>query len=201
MTTLDPIALTTGEQSTSGLPMDDFIRLFDAEGPFELINGERIRKLPNAAEHSDLLELLFRLLLRHEDEANIVVRMDKTYALSYSPDWVKGSRIPDLMVYRAERLAAYRAETPGWGKMPYLLIPDLCVEVISPNDHYDEVDDKVLRYLNDGVRLVWIVNPRNQTIRVHRAEQGSTLLTLKDTLDGGDVIPALAVPVSQIFAE
>ena len=44
--------------------------------------------------------------------------------------------------------------------------PDLAVEVISPGDTVRELDDKVEEYLQAGVRLVWVINPDLQVVRV-----------------------------------
>ena len=45
------------------------------------------------------------------------------------------------------------------------------VEVISPNDRYTEVDEKVVEWLEHGARLVFVVNPRRRVVVVHRPGQ------------------------------
>jgi Uma2 family endonuclease len=77
-------------------------------------------------------------------------------------------------------------------------VPDLCEEVISPNDIYLDVDEKVRGYLNDGVRIVWVVNPRSKAVNVH-ASGGMTPLDETGTLDGGDLLPDFSLPVSALF--
>lgn len=79
-------------------------------------------------------------------------------------------------------------------------MPDLCVEVISPNDIYTEVDEKVNRYLADGVRLVWVINPRTASVQVHTADSiHSARLTDEHSLSGGDVLPDFKTVVSALF--
>ena len=41
------------------------------------------------------------------------------------------------------------------------VVPDLVVEVVSPNNSLREVNDKALMWLSYGARLVWVVNPRH----------------------------------------
>lgn len=73
-------------------------------------------------------------------------------------------------------------------------MPDLCVEVISPSDVYSEVDAKIERYLNDGVRLVWVVNPRTSSVQVYHAQSTqSSRLTVEHMLDGGGTLPIRAL--------
>ena len=45
--------------------------------------------------------------------------------------------------------------------------PDLAAEVISPNDRYAEVDEKVAAWLESGTRLMLVVTPRRRTVAVH----------------------------------
>ncbi len=189
--------------TVTGMVMEDFVRLYDQDGAFELIDGERIPLVPGVAEHTELIKLLYRLLLAYEQKMQSVsVYSEAPYVLVYSPDWVTGARIPDVMAYRAQRMTDYKAQTPDWGKKPYILVPDLCIEVISPNDIYSEVDAKVERYLSDGVRLVWVFNPCSSSVRVHNANSiQSVRLTQEHTLDGGDVLPDFTLPVHDIFPE
>ena len=57
-------------------------------------------------------------------------------------------------------------------------------------------------YLQDGVRLVWIVDPQQRSIVVHT--QGSsqqTTLTETNMLDGAAVLPGFSLPLSRLFGE
>src|SRR3970040_944163 len=121
------------------------------------------------AEHSEIIKLIYQLLLAYERERqNIVTYCETAYVLMYTPDWVAGARVPDVMVYAAPRMDSYKSQDVDWRKKPFILVPDLCVEVISPNDIYTDVDEKVDRYLADGVRLIWVVNPRTGSVQVHQ---------------------------------
>jgi len=80
------------------------------------------------------------------------------------------------------------------------MVPDLAVEVISPGDSYSEVDEKVERYLNDGVRMVLVVDPQRRKVVVHVPNSNRpTHLTENDILSGGDVLPGFEVKVADIF--
>jgi Uma2 family endonuclease len=79
------------------------------------------------------------------------------------------------------------------------LAPDLAVEVVSPNDMYEEVDQKIEEYLRAGVRLVWIISPQNHTIRIYRVNGSSHSLRENDELDGEDVVPGFRCPVRDLF--
>lgn len=79
------------------------------------------------------------------------------------------------------------------------LAPDLAVEVVSPNDTYEDVDEKIEEYLRASVRLVWIISPKNHTIRGYRVNGSSHSLRENDELDGEDVVPGFRCPVRDLF--
>jgi Uma2 family endonuclease len=58
---------------------------------------------------------------------------------------------------------------------------------------------KLKEYFLAGTTLVWLVDPRKRTVVVHTAPDVSRTLTEADTLDGGDVLPGLQLPVRRIF--
>ena len=80
-----------------------------------------------------------------------------------------------------------------------LIVPDLAVEVASPNDLSEEVEEKVDEYLRAGVRLVWVVYPQTKLIRVHRVNGTVQDLHLHEELSGEDVIVGFRCPISEVF--
>ncbi len=104
-------------------------------------------------------------------------------------------RLPDVAYISYDRL-------PG-RKLPKdpipNLVPDLAVEVLSKSNTPKEMKRKLEEYFAAGVRLVWIIDPRKKTVRVHTAIDRSTLLREGETLDGGDVLPGFQLPLARIF--
>jgi Uma2 family endonuclease len=94
-------------------------------------------------------------------------------------------RRPDASFIRLQRLSLAQATT--YGHCP--VAPDLAVEVISPNDTAYEIDEKVREFLDAGVPLVWVVNPEQRTVRIHRAGGMGAILRENDGISGEDVIP------------
>jgi Uma2 family endonuclease len=82
------------------------------------------------------------------------------------------------------------------------LVPDLCVEIVSPSENYTDVNAKVALYFEDGVKIVWIIDPQQRTIAIY--ERGSdqfTLLGQDRTLSGGDVLPGFEIALADIFED
>ncbi len=186
-----------------GMPMAEFLEL-SAQQPFEIINGERRPVLPTVPEHSEVMRWLVRWLdafvLAHElgelyfETTFILPTADPT-------NWVEGSRVPDIMFYSGRRIADYKANHPDWRKIPFPLVPDLVIEIISPNDRLSETDEKMDAYLADGVRLIWQIDPQRRKAIVFSpdAEQPHYLKT-GDVLDGGDILPDFRLPLAELFA-
>jgi Uma2 family endonuclease len=78
-------------------------------------------------------------------------------------------------------------------------IPDLVVEVRSPNDTLPSVLHKVQDYLRAGARVVWVADPAAQTITAHRRDQEPQVFAATDTLTVDDVIPGFRVLVQDMF--
>ena len=49
------------------------------------------------------------------------------------------------------------------------------------------------------MRLDFVVNPRWQTVAVHRSGRPVRMLTIDDTLSGEDVVPGWSMPVRDLF--
>lgn len=80
------------------------------------------------------------------------------------------------------------------------IVPDLVVEVISPNDLYYEVEAKVHEYQTAGVRLIWVVNPDLRTVKVYDSQAGGVReLSPGDQLTGGEVLPGFSCDVAELF--
>ncbi len=110
------------------------------------------------------------------------------------PNSPKTVRKPDVSFVSFGR---FPGETlpPGFAR----LAPDLAAEVVSRNDLYEEVDQKIEEYIRAGVRLVWVVSPQNHTVRVHRLNGSSASLRENDELNGEDVLPGFRCRVGDLF--
>jgi Uma2 family endonuclease len=191
----------TQPQSTVGMSLADFYREYDEHGPFELLNGEIIRLSPTKLMHNLITHILRDALNDYCREPKLGIALIETpFILSDKPDWVTGSRVPDILFLRADRYTAYKQNTPDWKDKPLILVPDLVVEVVSPTDQPDKVLGKAALYLTDGVPLVWVLDRDEQKVSVYRADKRQpTVLSIGDSLDGADVIPGFRLPIATLF--
>jgi Uma2 family endonuclease len=79
-------------------------------------------------------------------------------------------------------------------------VPVLAVEILSPSDKQEEVDEKVKLFLELGVALVWVVNPRFRTVCVYRPDAEPKLYNVRDELTAEPHLPGFRMPVAQMFS-
>lgn len=159
--------------------------------------------VPPVALHVLILKIIYAALLKYEQITGVGVAFSEApFALTDSSDWVKGSRVPDASFYLAERWIAYIKSTLDWHSKPFILVPDLCLEIAATSEKYFDVVEKVDHYLADGVKLIWVLNPRNKTVAVYTPGSDQiTRLTLGATLSGGDILPGFTLSLKDIFPE
>jgi Uma2 family endonuclease len=183
--------------STTAFSLDDYVTLYEQEGPFEIINGERIPLMPPVAIHVLVIRSLFRVLDPFCQQNNLgQVFTEMPFVLVFDQNWVRGSRVPDLLFVGKERWQSYIEAVEDWYDKPLVLVPDLVVEVVSANDLYTDVQAKVERYIADGVKLVWVIDPKRRQIT---AFEDGRYSTMTDTLDGGDVCPGFSVALADLL--
>jgi Uma2 family endonuclease len=77
--------------------------------------------------------------------------------------------------------------------------PVLAVEILSPNDVLQEIDEKVEALLGAGVALVWVVDPRFRTVRVHRPGGEPEMVNVLQELSAEPHLPGFRVPAARLF--
>jgi Uma2 family endonuclease len=79
------------------------------------------------------------------------------------------------------------------------VVPDLVVEILSPRDETRALLDKIGEYLQAGVRLVWLVDPKHRRAAVYRSSTDVQDLGPDGVFDGGDVVPGFRCDVREIL--
>ena len=72
--------------------------------------------------------------------------------------------------------------------------PDLAVEIVSPNDRFSEVEEKVEMWLFYGVRMVVTLSPQTRTATVYRSLDSIRMVRDEGVLDGAEVVPGWILP-------
>ena len=180
--------------TTAKVTPEELLRMPDG-GTCELVDGRIVEK--NVSVESSEVELdfgfVFKTFTRTHPVAKVYPQSLGYRCFGDAPDKI---RKPDTTVVRIERVRALDDLNPGF--MP--IIPDLAVEVISPNDLAREVDEKVREYLEAGFPLVWVANPVTRAITVNPRDGKPVIFTAEDEITAEDALPGFRCKVAEFFA-
>jgi Uma2 family endonuclease len=175
--------------------VDDFERFLaqpeNADKLFELIDGEIIEKVPTE-EHGVINVSLSTEIKLYARQHGGRVAAEARHGMPNDP---YNDRIPDIAYTSPERAQALVKQ----GTVPQM--PDLAVEVKSPDDSYAKMRRKAAYYLENGSRMVWLVFPEKRQIEVYSENGDLKILDENDSLDGGNVMPGFTMPVPAVFEE
>lgn len=179
--------------SSEPLTAEQFAALPDESADrLELVRGRVVREPPPTPGNGSVTMRLGARLHHFVERTGLgTVMTEAGFVLATDPDTV---RAPDLSFVAKERIPA-----PGAGGTYWRLAPDLAVEILSPFNTASEVQEKVLEYLEAGLRMVWVVDPRRRTVTVYRSPREIRIVVAGEDLTGEDVLPGFAVAVDDVF--
>jgi Uma2 family endonuclease len=177
---------------TKTMTAEDLWRMPDDGHDYELVKGELIEMVPPGGQHGDIARRLAGKLGDLTDAHRLGrVLVETGFWLARQPDTVRG---PDISFITAERIP------PGGLPVGFFPgAPDLAVEIVSPSDTASAIQAKVQDYLTYGTRLVWVVDPKTQTVTVYRPDGSAHVLGTNDTLSGEDLVPGFTLRITELF--
>ncbi len=183
--------------STVGVPTitaEEFLTRPESDGR-ELVNGQLQDKISTGAESTWIGSELLRYLANFSNGGRQGWAFGGDGGIQCFADDPNRVRKPDAFFICRGRLPGERVPR-GWVRFA----PDLAAEVVSPNDLYSEVEQKVEEYLEAGVKLVWVIDPVTRTVMVYRPRGAQpSRLSIDGVLSGEDVLPGFECKVSALF--
>jgi Uma2 family endonuclease len=173
--------------------MEEFIANPDFKH-YELVAGEPIPLpwLVTPMAHGIPHMRLASPLVAHVESNRLgVVTMDRLLTV---PD--RGTiRVPDLMFASTATLEGIDL----WSDDPWPRA-DLAIEIRSSGQTLPELSEKMTEYFGVGVREVWLVEWRKQTLTKYKPDFSAQTYIPTDILDGGTVVPGFTYPLQKLFA-
>ncbi|HEV2092248.1 MAG TPA: Uma2 family endonuclease [Rubrobacter sp.] len=159
----------------------------------ELVRGEVRTMAPAGYQHGRIAQNMAASLdrLAREKGVGVVLAAETGFKLARNSDTVRAADVAFVARERAEAAGEVPGYWPG--------APDLAVEVVSANDRFAEVEEKVADWLAAGTRMVVVANPQGRTATVRPSEKEARILSEGEVLDGGEVVPGWTLPVADVF--
>ena len=105
-------------------------------------------------------------------------------------------RSPDVSWIQKERWDRLTSEQKE--KFPPIA-PDFVLELMSPTDSLKETQDKMKEYMENQVRLGWLMNRKSRRVEIYRAGKPVEVLSNPSQLSGEDVLPGLVLDLRMIW--
>jgi Uma2 family endonuclease len=160
--------------------------------PCELVEGKIVPMSPTGFLHGEIEMELGGALRSWTREARLgrVVGGEVGLYVRRDPDTVRAA---DLLYISHQRLAG---RTPSG----YLdVVPELVVEILSPDDRWNDVMEKLAEYFEAGVDRIWVVSPKLRCVFAYRSLSESRQLGEEDVLSDEEILPGFSLPVADLF--
>jgi Uma2 family endonuclease len=177
---------------TTELTADEFEAMPDTKS-LELVNGY-LREKKVGAESGSIAGRIYSQLERFCLDKPVGHPLPADIGFRCFPGRPKHVRKPDAAFIRFGRL-------PG-EKLPkgdFKIAPNLAVEVVSPNDLYEELEDKIMEYRSAGVELIWVISPTSRRVLIRRLDGSASEVPEDGELSGEGVVPGFKCAVREFF--
>ena len=77
--------------------------------------------------------------------------------------------------------------------------PDFVIELMSPTDDLTQLQEKMVEYMNCGVKLGWLINPDDKQVEIYRNGRDKEVLDNPSNIDGENILTGLSVDFTDIF--
>jgi Uma2 family endonuclease len=158
---------------------------------YELVDGEIVVS-PTGMRHGEVALKISHTIATFLENNPIGRVYGTDVGITFPNDNI---RSPDVLFVRTEKLPGGKSPV-GFGE----LIPDLCVEVLSPSDSVRHVAQKIGEFLECGVPIVWLVDPGRKSVTVYRSLSQIEQYQGDDVITAEPILPGFSCPVSRFFS-
>jgi Uma2 family endonuclease len=173
---------------------EEFMNADLGEGSFELVRGEVVAVPPPRPQHGLFCANVAGFLWEYGRRTGhgYVLSNDSAVKTQGDPDTVRGT---DICYYSN---APWPRSQVGADLPP--VPPDLAVEVLSPGNRPAKVMTKVWEYLEAGVLMVWVLDPKKRRVLVYRPDEAAPIIFNEDqVLEGFPELPGFRCAVADFF--
>ncbi len=175
---------------------DEMLLLPDQGMGFELIDGQ-LRETTTTFHAQHIAGLVMARLKEYVERRNLGWVFGAGLSFRCFPNDTRKVRRALVSFIPYARLASSEVQAKRQGHCTF--VPDLVVEVVSPKDLAYEVNEKRIEWLEAGAKLVWVIDPVQETILAYRADGTVHLFGRSDALTAEPVLPQFTVSVAELF--
>lgn len=158
-----------------------------ADKRFEFVDGRMIEKEGMKQNEFFIFKFLSRLFTKTSEYKvgdELIAEGD-----SYINE--KRKRIPDIAYFTIEQIKNARK-----GERQFT---SFAIEILSPNDNFQDVEEKIQDYFDAGTKLVWYISPKQEQIYVYTAPTKVQILRGEDICSAAPVLSDFSFAVKEMF--
>jgi Uma2 family endonuclease len=183
---------------TKAVTLKDLLSL-GGDAQVEVFNGEIVLMSPVGVLHhiivSNILQILYAYVSVHE--IGTVFPDGLLYLMDGPAKRLKDSFVPDVSFIRNDNVPT------NWDiSKPHPGTPNLAVEVVSPGDDANKLQNKIRTYLDKGTEQVWVVYPETKEVYHYRREGTPELVRIyreHEKIDADALFPGLDLSLDMVF--
>ena len=172
---------------------DDLLKMPDGDR-YELIDGELMEKIMSF-KSSYIAGEVYDALKSFVKPRGLGWVSPEGVTFQCFPEHPDRVRKADVSFIKLERLSEEQYDSEGH----CTVVPDLVVEVVSPNDLAYDVNRKTEDWFKAGTPFIWVVYPATKSVHILRPDGSDIRLQAAGTLTNEELLPGFACPVAQIF--
>ena len=164
-----------------------------SESLYEVVDGQIVEKVMGVLQIR-IARFVFESLNAYAVENKLgSVDMEMLFLID-RPRKLK--RRPDVSFVSVERwpIDDLPPDTEAWD-----VVPDVAVEVVSKSNSAPDIKEKIEEDFRAGVRLVWLIYPKQKVVDVYESPTTVRVLRREDDLQGGDVLPGFRLALTTLF--
>lgn len=173
------------------MTLDEFLKLPEKKPALEFEDGTVIRKVSPKGRHSVLQTKAAEFINRSAEPRKLAFAFTELRA-TYGGQ----SLVPDVSVYRWDRIPRTEA---GIVADDFWEPPDVAIEIVSPQQSVNRLMRRCLRFIEDGVAIALLVDPRDDSVIDFRPGVPPRALRGDDHIDLTEVAPGFALTVRELF--
>lgn len=170
----------------------EFLALPETKPYLELMDGEVIEKAMPNRKHGTLVAFLVQILRNYLDQTREARVETEVCHLEDEEEWVF---LPDVSVTLRTRIGP-ASETSD----PVEVLPDLAIEVLSPDDRPGRLQRRIAHYIRSGVQVLWVVDPDSATVTVWEPGKVPQEYKAPARLAAAPVLKSFELDVEAVFA-
>lgn len=174
-----------------GLTLEEFLALPEEKPALEFIDGLVTQK-PMPGGHHSALRTDFMMRIGEFARPRRLAMVFPEVTCVYDG----AATVPDISVCRWERIPV---DARGRIADEYLDVPDLAIEITTPERGVEAAAHRCEWYLAHGIRIAVLVDAQGESVRIFRPGQPPQTLHNQDRIDLDEVLPGFELTVADLF--